>query len=199
MKTCRLVSTAKPPLQFWYQQYTVIKQYKLDPVSRRVYQLFYCSYIGKPSSRGCSTNQLLMRARLTAAELLPRLSESVKLFALWEAHRETPSASLSESRLENKGLQLIYRGVIYISLNQYLKIYTVCFCSACVFLFKMCQKGCFFFFFYFSRMKNSKNISGCLEIHFSYRCLAIEQFKGILLNFSRKWSSSINTSMSIFK
>lgn len=81
-----------------------------------------------------------MRARLMAAELLWRLSESAKLFALWEAHRETPSASLSESRLENKGLQLIYRGVIYISLNQYLKIYTVFVSLVSVFFFSKCVK-----------------------------------------------------------
>lgn len=61
------------------------------------------------------------------AELLWKLEESIKLstLTLWEAHQETRPASLRESWLENKGLQLIHGGVICISLNQYLKIDTV--------------------------------------------------------------------------
>lgn len=128
----------------------LLKQLKLDLVSRRVYQLFYCSYIGKVSSRGCSTNQLLRSVRLMTAELLWRPDQSVKLFTLWEAHRETLSASLSESRLENKGLQLIYRGVIYISLNQYLKIYPVFVSLVSVFFFSNMSKRMHFQLIFFT-------------------------------------------------
>lgn len=77
------------------------------------------------------------------AEPLWKLEESVKLGTprLWEAHRETQPASLRESRLENKGLQLTQGGVICISLNQYLKIDNVFVPLVSVFLFQACQKG----------------------------------------------------------
>lgn len=135
------------------------------------------------------------------AELLWRLDESVKLFTLWEAHRETLSASLSESRLENKGLQLIYRGLIYISLNQYLKIYPVFVSLVSVFFFSNMSKRMHFqlIFLLFKNEKQQGHFWVPRDPFLFYHCLAIKQFKGILLNFLRKFSSSINRSMSIFK
>lgn len=79
-------------------------------VSMRLYQLFPCSCTGKLSGWDSCADEGLKSNAYDSRAALETCRESISPFG--RNHREALSASLSESGLENKGLELMYSGVI---------------------------------------------------------------------------------------
>lgn len=143
----------KHPSLFWYKQYIVIYCSHLNLIlSRRLYELFHCSCAGKLSSRDCCANEVLKSVMLMTAELLLRLEKGVKLFTLREEPQRNTVCFLKWISAGEQRTSAVYSEVIYISLKQSLKIYTVFVSFVSVFFFLKHVKNVFFFFF-FTRIK----------------------------------------------
>lgn len=99
----------KRNILFSFDRSGILYWSNFGPISKRLDQLFPCS-TGKLSRWDSCAVEGLKNNAYDSRAALETWRESISPFG--RNHREALSASLSESGLENKGLELMYSGVI---------------------------------------------------------------------------------------